>query len=275
VERKRVYITVKTYPTISDKYDELVCTAGILEDGAWIRLYPLPFRKLSNDQKYSKYQWIEADVEKNRNDYRVESYKVVNRDTIQVIPLPKSNKTPWEERKQIIFNNKETFTNLAKMITLAKERNISLGVFKPSRIIKVIHEKTEREWPKEKLEQLANKAKQLSLFETEDEIAEHFRMVQKIPYKFSYVFLDDSGRESTLMIEDWEIGMLYLHCLEAADGDEGKALEKVKEKYFDEFIKTDLYFFLGTTLEFHRMAPNPFIIIGIFHPPIDKQGVLF
>jgi hypothetical protein len=69
--------------------------------------------------------------------------------------------------------------------------------------------------------------------------------------------------------------MLYLHCLEKADGDENKALEKVKQKYFDEFIKTDLYFFLGTTLEFHRMAPNPFIIIGIFHPPIDKQGVLF
>ena len=43
----RVLITVKTYPTISTKYDELVCTAGFREDGTWIRVYPIPFRKKS------------------------------------------------------------------------------------------------------------------------------------------------------------------------------------------------------------------------------------
>ena len=36
----RVLIAVKTYPTLSEKYDELVCTAGFLEDGTWIRIYP-------------------------------------------------------------------------------------------------------------------------------------------------------------------------------------------------------------------------------------------
>ena len=41
----KVLITVKTYPTLSAKYDELVCTAGFKEDGTWIRLYPVPFRK--------------------------------------------------------------------------------------------------------------------------------------------------------------------------------------------------------------------------------------
>ncbi len=51
IEKKRVYIVVKTYPTISDKYAELVCTAGVLEDGSWIRLYPIPFRKLEINQK--------------------------------------------------------------------------------------------------------------------------------------------------------------------------------------------------------------------------------
>ena len=34
--RMNVLITVKTYPTISVKYDELVCTAGFREDGSWI-----------------------------------------------------------------------------------------------------------------------------------------------------------------------------------------------------------------------------------------------
>lgn len=63
--RKRVYILVKTYPTISRKYAELVCTAGILEDGAWIRLYPIPFRLLDDDQRFPKYTWVEVDVERN------------------------------------------------------------------------------------------------------------------------------------------------------------------------------------------------------------------
>ena len=51
-EKKRVFITVKTYPNISDKYAELVCTAGILEDGTWIRLYPVPFRLLKKEQQF-------------------------------------------------------------------------------------------------------------------------------------------------------------------------------------------------------------------------------
>ncbi|MCF8054554.1 MAG: hypothetical protein K9K75_04975 [Deltaproteobacteria bacterium] len=55
---RSVFITVKTYPTLSSKYDELVCTAGILDDGSWVRIYPLPFRKLDYEKKYKKYQWI-------------------------------------------------------------------------------------------------------------------------------------------------------------------------------------------------------------------------
>ena len=39
----RILITVKTYPTISKKYEELVCTAGFLEDGSWIRVYPIQY----------------------------------------------------------------------------------------------------------------------------------------------------------------------------------------------------------------------------------------
>jgi hypothetical protein len=33
-----ILIAVKTYPTLSEKYDELVCTAGFKEDGTWIRI---------------------------------------------------------------------------------------------------------------------------------------------------------------------------------------------------------------------------------------------
>ena len=118
----------------------------------------------------------------------------------------------------------------------------------------------------------------MSLFQTVEEIDEEFKVVQKVPYKFSYCFEDDSGRKSQLMIEDWEIGMLYMNCLKRAKGNESIAVAKVRQKYLDEFSKRDLHFFLGTTKQFHNVAPNPFIIIGVFYPPLPplpQQSRLF
>ena len=109
------------------------------------------------------------------------------------------------------------------------------------------------------------------------ETEEEFKVVPKVPYKFSYTFEDTSGKQSTLMIEDWEIGMLYFNCLKKHHN-ESIAVSKVKEKYFDEFSKRDLYFFMGTTKKFHNVAPNPFIIIGVFYPPFKlpyEQMTLF
>ena len=34
--REKVLITVKTYLTLSRKHDELLCTAGVREDGSWV-----------------------------------------------------------------------------------------------------------------------------------------------------------------------------------------------------------------------------------------------
>ncbi len=43
MKKHRVLITVKTYPTLSGKYGETVCTAGVRQDGTWVRMYPVPF----------------------------------------------------------------------------------------------------------------------------------------------------------------------------------------------------------------------------------------
>ena len=71
----KVLITVKTYPNPSVKYDELVCNAGFLESGEWIRIYPVKFRSLPYDQQYKKYNWIELNLVKRKDDARQESYQ--------------------------------------------------------------------------------------------------------------------------------------------------------------------------------------------------------
>jgi hypothetical protein len=266
VERKKVLITVKTYPVLSEKYDELVCTAGITEEGEWIRIYPIPFRKLEYESQYSKYQWIEVETIKNEQDFRVESYKPINYDKL-VLGKEISTKQDdsWEKRKQIVFKA-PIYTRKTSLIHDAyKENPISLAIFKPTKILSFEIEKTEREWDSEKLQKLIEKSKQVDLFGTGEN---PFEVVKKLPYKFSYVFLDEEGKKSKLMIEDWEIGTLYWNCLIRHDGDEDKACEDVRKKYFDNFVKTkDIYLFLGTTKEHHaKKAPNPFVIIGVFYP---------
>ncbi len=269
-EKKRIFIVVKTYPTISKEYSELVCTAGILEDGSWIRLYPVPFRKLDGDQRYPKYTWIEVDVERNTKDFRPETY----RPNISSLRVGEKPKVDWEERRKIVFKNKIIYTNLKELIEKAHDRSdkISLAVFKPTRIINFVIEPAEREWNAEKIAILHGLSQQLSLLQTPEEIEEEYRVVPKVPYKFSYTFEDDTGKRSTLMIEDWEIGMLYFNCLKGANGDETVAIAKVRQKYYDEFINKDLHFFLGTTLRNHFVSVNPFVIVGVFYPPMPSEN---
>lgn len=73
---------------------------------------------------------------------------------------------------------------------------------------------------------------------------------------------------------DWEVGALFANCKKRANGNEKKALQKVKQKYFDEFGKTDLHFVLGTTLAWHSVAPNPWVIIGVLPIPHERQPEL-
>ena len=60
--KKRVLITVRTYPVPATKGVEVSCTAGVTHDGKWIRLFPLPYRLLEDERKFKKYQWIDVNV---------------------------------------------------------------------------------------------------------------------------------------------------------------------------------------------------------------------
>ena len=66
---------MKTYPEISRKYTETVCTAGIVADSkTFVRLYPIRFRYLEGKMQFKKYQWIRADITKATSDPRHSHY---------------------------------------------------------------------------------------------------------------------------------------------------------------------------------------------------------
>ena len=276
MKKERIFITVKTYPAISNSYGELVCTAGIREDGSWIRIYPVPFRTLESWRQYTKYQWIEALIKRNESDSRPESFKVVDIDGINLL----DKVSDWKERKNIILAKNKVYEDLEELIDLAKNKNaLSLAVFKP-KIIKCLKVEKDTNYKKhlEKKTLLKKRSKQTNLFGSS---FDDFEPVDRLPFKFSYVFEDVKGKESSLMIEDWEIGVLYWKCFRYAQKKNRNlsedelmetAVKKVRSKYEDFFLKErDILLFLGTTKRYHSIAPNPFVIIGVFYPPIEKQ----
>lgn len=271
--RERVLITVKTYPTLSRKYGETVCTAGVREDGSWVRIYPVPFRRLDETEQYSKYDWIECDLAKSRRDPRPESFNPT--DMKQLLPVGHMGTDDnWRERRCLLLGKATVYTRRQALIDAAKGNAASLAVFRPRRVNDFIWEQEEREWSEAKLAEMRNMANQGELF-AEDAWRQTFKVIPKLPYSFSYRFEDEDGVPSELQVLDWEAGALYWNCLRGCDGDEQAALAKVRQKYFDAFSGKDLHFFLGTTQEFHFRAHNPWVIVGVLPIPHERQPELF
>ncbi len=268
--KKKILITVTTYPLPSRSYDELVCTAGFLEDGTWIRIYPVPLsflNQVKSNVGFGKYTWITLDVKERTDDFRPESYSPLNYEV--QIGEKLNTENFWAARKEFCLKN--VYTNKSQLLSHCKSPgNVSLATFKPSKIIDFHIEEDDEDW---KDEWVALR-KQTDLFMEID--SEPEKLIPKVPFKFYYVFEDDEGVSSRLMIEDWEIFELYKNCLKRNANDKIKAIEQVRQKYFDVFTKkNEIYFFLGTTMQWHRRrAPNPFVIIGVFYPKIKTQFTL-
>ncbi|MCF7911683.1 MAG: hypothetical protein K9M99_04080 [Candidatus Cloacimonetes bacterium] len=132
--------------------------------------------------------------------------------------------------------------------------------FKPAEILDFSWEETERDWSNKQKAYFA----ELDFFENKPEIT----ILRKLPYNFYYHFLDKNNKRHKLMIEDWDTGMLYWNCFKKT-GTAAEALNLVKKKYLEEFgYNKDSYFFMGTSLKHHATAKNPFLITGMFTPPI-------
>ncbi len=273
MNKERVLITVKTYPTLSRKYGETVCTAGVREDGSWVRIYPVPFRRLDETEQYKKYDWIECHLSRNPSDPRPETFRPIDENELQPVGHVDTADN-WRERRRLLLKTAHVYDRLDEIVAGAKTNQMSLAIFKPTRITDFICEQETREWDPDKVREIRERTNQRELF-ADNSWRDTFKVIPKLPYSFSYRFEDATGKSSELQVLDWEAGALYWNCLRSVDGDEPRALEKVRQKYLDAFLKTDLHFFLGTTQQFHFIAPNPWVIVGVLPIPHERQAGLF
>ena len=97
-----VLITVKAAPNPSAKAGETVCVAGLgLSPGRtevrWIRLYPINFRFLEQDQQFKKYDILRVRATPASGDTRVESWRP-DMSTMKVI----DHLDPWKRRRALL-----------------------------------------------------------------------------------------------------------------------------------------------------------------------------
>lgn len=260
---QRILILCKTYPSPSSKYAETSCVAGMTDDGRIVRLYPVPFRFVSDDQQFRKWQWIEARVEASHNDRRPESHRLFV-DTIQCDAEPlKAGKDGWPRRMELL-SKLEVFEDFGAVEAARQARGTTLALLRPTRILGLdIKAAKNPEWTDDEKTKLLQLQQQGGLFDDADE-GKQIRLLEKLPFDFHYRYecqVDGQPVAYRHKLVDWEVGALYrrLRREYGASGWE----KPFRDKYERELPSRDLLLLLGTI---HRF-PDQWLAVSVICPP--------
>lgn len=271
-EKKRILILCKTYPSPSAKYTETSCVAGMDDRGNLIRLYPVPFRLIDDDQQFKKWQWIETRVEKSRGDRRPESHKLFV-DTIQCEPVL-STTDNWRDRREWL-DRLNIYSDFSDAEAARASAGNTLALVRPAKILGLeIRPTAQPDWTPEETEKLLALQQQGDFFNQTE--AKSLRKLRKIPFDFHYRYQCETPTgpvEYKHKIVDWEIGALYWN-VHASHGKNWE--EPMRRKWEFEFSGKDLIFLMGTI---HRF-PDQWLIVSVIYPPkqrpeADRQSRLF
>lgn len=263
-------ILVKASPVLTSHLEESVCVAGIRTDTSpyrWVRLHPVPFRDLLDDQRFMKYQRLSVDVLPPVHDRRPESCRPIDGTISLGETLTPSH--GWASRRALVAHLGEiTMCELVAANSTGSGRDIpSLGVVRPAAPPKFsITERDQeqvRRW-KERAEAIAGRR---SLF---DSLASRNRPeLDVVPWRFQYEYRCPhrgcNGHRQTII--DWEAVALWRHV---------KAREDWRDLMVDKFERQmwhgrDTVLFVGN----QEQRPQGFLVLGVFWPPDgDLQGVL-
>jgi hypothetical protein len=231
-------------------------------DGRLIRLYPVPFRLVADDQQFKKWQWITARLEKARDDHRPESHRIFV-DTIEcdAEPLP-SGKAGWPIRSELLAKL-PLFSDFAAVENARIEHGVTLARLRPARIVGLDIKKAENPtWTDEEKEKLLRLQQQSELFDEVEE-GKQIRLLEKLPFDFHYRYECDVDGQTFAYkhkLVDWEVGALY-RTVRRQHGDAWEA--PFRAKLEEELPSKDLQFLLGTI---HRF-PGQWLLISLIYPP--------
>lgn len=271
-DHQRILILCKTYPSPSARYVETSCVAGMAEDGRLVRLFPVPFRLVEDEQQFRKWQWISARVRRAQDDARCESHRV-SVDTIELLGDPLPAREHWPERRESI-KGVQVFGSFDELEASRQTRGTTLGLVRPSRLVSMdITALKNPEWTDDEKAKLLQEQMQGSLFDAAVE-QRSLKTLKKLPFDFHYRYECESAAGTTQHVHklvDWEAGALYWNICRKPDWQ-----TLFRQKFVTEFSQREVLFLMGTI---HRF-PGQWLIVSVLYLPklpdvLANQRLLF
>ncbi len=242
--KERILITLRTYPVISQKYFETVCTGGITDTGEWRRLYPVPLRYLETEKQYKTFDVVEVEVKPGK-DTRLES-RVPVIATMRIT----SHLKGWPARRNWV--EPTALDSLDQMMADGK----SLAPVRVREVLEFTAAPDSADWSPAQLEKL----KQGSLFDER-------KPLEKIPFNFRIRWIDGARKEYNHHVIAWEFGETW----RAYKKRYPNPIAVMRDKWMNDLCslsKRDLLFFMGNDNRFR----DQFYLCGIFGPPKQKDS---
>jgi hypothetical protein len=241
--KEEMLVLCQAYPAISERYEILICMAGITSSGDFRRIYPIPFRTWQGNP-ISKRCWIRYTLRENKSsDGRKESRKI-DPSSIEIFGM---------EDKLSVRNILEKKCTTIEDLT---NQEASLGIVRPILKRFKVEDDLDREIKARKIrEQQTLDGGSIDFYFPSVRLGYEFRCKTPEPCK---------GHD--IMCEDWEAYELY-RKLEQTYKERTIVDVKARDKLYDWMLKErDLYFMMGTHFRF-----GTWLIISLLYP--DKRMV--
>jgi hypothetical protein len=226
----RALVIGRATPEPSKAHIETVCTGAITEDGQLLRLYPISYRYLEEEQKYKLWSWASFEIQRNPRDKRKESFRV-RESSIRVLSTVTDNSERFRLLKPAFAPHRE------QLEEMYRRDWTSIGVVEIE-LLRLECKPQKKNWEKDK-----PYVKQFNLYTA-------IKPLTQIPFEMRIRYRcknneDCKGHSSTLL--GWEY-MATFRKLKAELGSSERAFEEVSTRILDRFAdpKKLAYALLGT-----------------------------
>ncbi len=260
-----VMILVKAAPVLTTDLEEAMCVAAMTTgpDPQWVRLYPVPFRDLANEEHFRKYQTMTMNVKRSRRDRRPESWLPIRGSIRTGEPLGTNH--GWSARKeQIRLLGEQSMCELNAANEGGSGPGVpSLGVVRPVTTPKLEITPLDEATLKKRNERAEASANQPSLFDDGTTLRAPLEIV---PWRFRYLYNCRSeactGHAQTIV--DWEIVALWRKVRHLPDWQ-----DRMRRKFVGEMWGPgrDTVMFVGN----QEQHPRSFLVLGVFWPPTGES----
>jgi len=241
-------VNCKTYPAVSTKYVETVCTGGVRANGEFVRLYPVPFRFLDAEEQYGRWDVIRVRAYRDSKDPRPESWHFLPGSPIEKLDSITTDRRRWEWMCKTIHNSAAAM----------QEKGLTNGCVEIEPI-EFYWKPDSKEWTPNQLSVI----QQGDLFATKDQMQ---GLADRVPWQFRLKYKEKStGQEFDGKVLAWSYYQGFRRARNESGNDQ-VALETIANRIRESIFSADrtVFAILGTHSRFGH-----WMISALYHVPSD------